>query len=283
MGRVWGAGLVKARGCFGGGGGGGCWIGDGAESGSRGRGIVVVRCWGSGVEAVIGTVGDVVGSVGAAGMVLGGDVVVVGGVMGFDGAGATGFDAGDTAGFVGVGRGERVGSDVFVDAIGVTLEDRMTVPVGVAGSTCGDAAFGVVVARGCEGLFAPVADADFKVPVARTCSSILLVAGVPGVVCFEAIGAWGASLAGVAAFVRPDVFFSFFGSTIFSFVTAFTTGFFTTAFFTSTAGAGPASSATTFFGRPRFLVMGASTAAVVDSAILCAQLVRMLQQQNMAG
>ncbi|KAF1939091.1 hypothetical protein EJ02DRAFT_457235 [Clathrospora elynae] len=108
-------------------------------------------------------------------------------------------------------------------------------------------------------------DAALNVPVALTCSNILLVTGVTDAACCGATIGFSASF--FAVFTA--VFFSFFGSTIFSFATTFVAAAFFTeaAFFASTAGVFPASSATTFFGRPRFFIVDGSAVVVVDDML----------------
>jgi hypothetical protein len=122
--------------------------------------------------------------------------------------------------------------------------------------------------------------AFFNVPFACTSFSILLVDGVTGVGCSGAIVEWGASFfvgaaaaAAAAAFVLfATVFFSFLTSTTFSFPLAFVATFFIVVLSTSAAGVVPASSGTTFFGRPRFLTTGGSFVDPED--ILAVQLAR---------
>jgi hypothetical protein len=117
--------------------------------------------------------------------------------------------------------------------------------------------------------------AFFNVPFACASSSILLVDGVTGVGCSGAIVEWGASffVGAAAAFVLfATVFFSFLTSTTFSFPLAFVATFFIVVLSTSAAGVVPASSGTTFFGRPRFLTTGGSVVDPED--ILAVQLAR---------
>ena len=155
---------------------------------------------------------------------------------------------------------------------------------GVAGWGFAAASF-IVLALAFE--VSVVAMRFFSVPVARTSSMIRLVTGAAALTaCAITVGAGagvgtgaggGASffVAAAAAFVvRAGAFFSFSTLTAFSF--SFTSAtlalaLLVAAFFTSTAGV-PTSSATTFFGRPRFLA-GASTGVVTD--MLRAQLMRL--------
>jgi hypothetical protein len=75
----------------------------------------------------------------------------------------------------------------------------------------------------------------------------------------------------VAAFALfATVFFSFLTSTGFAFPLVFAATFFIVALLASAAGTAPASSVTTFFGRPRFLIAGGSFVDPVD--IVAAQL-----------
>jgi len=144
---------------------------------------------------------------------------------------------------------------------------------------CGAAVFFSVLDACFSTTFA--ACAFFNVPFACTSSNILLVEGVTGVGCSAAIGDWGASFfaAGVAAGATvfalfATVFFSFLTSTGFAFSAGFAATFFTATLLASTAGIGPASSATTFFGRPRFLTAGGSVGggdAIVAVQLACRQ------------
>jgi hypothetical protein len=226
-----GAGFTKFVAGFGGG-----WMGDGAVVGLRGRGIVVVR-WVSGADALVG---DVVG------------------------------------GLMDVGWGDLSATGVFIGAAGAGLTDATSgcdsgieVVVGAAGVGCNGAVVGDIVsftatdAPG-SGLSTFADCAFFKVPLTRTSSNILLVVGVTGVACGGVTVGFGASFFGAAFVVFAGVFFSFFGSTGLSFTTALVAAFFAALLFASTAGDVPASSATTFFGRPRFLTAGGSTVASED-------------------
>jgi hypothetical protein len=132
--------------------------------------------------------------------------------------------------------------------------------------------------------------AFFSVPLASTSSNILLVDGVTGVACAGAIADLGAiffpaaTVAVVAGAVFPlfvATFFSFLTSTTFSFVLGFAAAFFTAALLAATSGVVPASSATTFFGRPRFLIAGGSIVGFEDIATV--QLVYRLQKWTIEG
>ena len=159
---------------------------------------------------------------------------------------------------------------VFVGAAGVNL---IEVVVGAAGVGCDGAVVGDIVSF--TAADAPVSGvssfadcAFFKVPLARTSSNILLVVGVTGVACGGVTVGFGASFFGAALVDFAGVLFSFFDSTSFSFTTALVAAFFAALLFASTAGDVPASSATTFFGRPRFLTAGGSTVASEDIVAL---------------
>lgn len=133
--------------------------------------------------------------------------------------------------------------------------------------------------------------AFFSVPLASTSSNILLVDGVVGVACAGAIADLGAIFfpaATVAVVVVGAVFplfvatfFSFLTSTTFSFVLGFAAAFFTAALLAATSGVVPASSATTFFGRPRFLIAGGSIVGFEDIADV--QLAYRLQKWTIEG
>jgi len=165
-------------------------------------------------------------------------------------AAAAGFDS-DDAGFVGGSWVWGCGGAVFLSVL--------------------DACFSTTFA----------ACAFFNVPFACTSSNILLVDGATGVGCSGATADWGASFfaAGVAGGVIvfalfATVFFSFLTSTGFAFPAGFAATFFTAALLASAAGIAPASSATTFFGRPRFLTAGASLGggdAIVAVQLTCRQ------------
>ena len=191
-----------------------------------------------------------------------------------------GGETGDGA-FVGCeGRGIVVGRGVvgvvvafggvgLVDA-GVGFDAGLVVAFWDGG--CGGAVFLSVLDACFSTTFA--ACAFFNVPFACTSSNILLVDGVMGVGCSGVTTDWGASFfaAGVAA--GATVFFSFLTSTGFAFPAGFAATFFTAALLASTAGVAPASSATTFFGRPRFLTAGASLGggdAIVAIQLACRQ------------
>jgi hypothetical protein len=94
----------------------------------------------------------------------------------------------------------------------------------------------------------------------------LLVAGVTGVGCCAVTVGLGASFFGAAFVGFASVFFSFLASATFSFTTALGAAFFIAGSVVFTTGTGPASSATAFFGRPRFLTAGGSTIVFVDIA-----------------
>lgn len=240
---VTGAGFAKMRGLE------RCW-GEGATVGLRGRGMVVVRgvCVCACVDAGVGA--DVcVEGVGAAC----GAAAVVGGV---EGGGIVGFAA-DCGGIA-------VGIEVLEGVAGVGCD-------GIAFSGddlgCDKGAFSAPAGFLVLDVVPVVADAVFNVPVFFTCSNILLAAGVVGVGCCGDATVLGASFFTVVFFA--GAFFSFFASTSFCLGAGF--AFPTAAFFTSATGTVSASSATTFFGRPRFLAGGGSVAGV-DGGILATQL-----------
>jgi hypothetical protein len=164
--------------------------------------------------------------------------------------------------------------------------------VGIAGFDWDGAGFGGVVAWVCDGvallLFTPASTsfstafldccALFKVPFACTSSNILLVDGETGVAWSGAMVDWTAiffltvlTVVASAATVFPlfaATFFSFLTSTTLSFAIAFAATFFTAALLAATSGVGPASSATTFFGRPRFLTAGGSIGGFEDIVVI---------------
>lgn len=129
------------------------------------------------------------------------------------------------------------------------------------GGTCAVVAVAGLVARGVplfllSRLVVLVGNVLLSVPLARTDSSILLVAGVTGVGCS-------------GAFFFAIVFLSFSGATglclgaVGFVVTFFTAGVFSP----STLIVSPASSAAAFLGRPRFLIAGGSTVVFVDDIV----------------
>lgn len=150
--------------------------------------------------------------------------------------------------------------------------------VGFAVSTTAGCDVVVFETAGASAFFADfaVVFAACNVPVALTSSNILLVSGVIGTTgsaSAAAFAAFGASFFAAAVLVvRVVVFFSFASFTVsfstfstfstFSFPAAtFALALFVAGFLTVSA-TGPASSATTFLGRPRFLGGGGSTSAL---------------------
>lgn len=219
--------------------------GEGAVRGERGSGMVVVRGRGEGVGLGLG---GVVGFVGIEGVGCAAGVAFTGGML------------------------------VLVDTAGVALVDGIDVLVGAAGVGCAgvvfvSTGFGVdATAFFTPSLAAAVLGSTFSVPLALTSSSILLVVGVTGVACFDVAIVLGASFGEAAAFAFTGAFFSnfsFFSLTTLtlSFLTTAAAAAATAAFFTSTGTGSPASSATTFFGRPRFLTAGGSVVGVEDIAL----------------
>jgi hypothetical protein len=125
-----------------------------------------------------------------------------------------------------------------------------------------------------------VVSVGLKAPVARTSSMILLVVGAAGVGCCTVAATFGATTSffvisgvtcGTVGLGFGTSFFAtvficagaFFSATLSLVTAAFALGFFTVVFFPSTCIV-PASSAMTFFGRPRFLTAGGAIVVVVD-------------------
>lgn len=214
------------------------WWGDGARAGLKGRGMVVARdvSGSGGGDGGVGVDAGVAATVGGA----------EGGMMGMS-AGCGGFSAGIEVldGVAGVG----------CDEIGFE-GDGLGCDEGVGFSTAG---LLVLV------VFPVAVEAFFNVPVFFTCSNILLVADVAGVGCSGDVTVFGASF--FTAVFFAGAFFSFLASTSFCFGAAFVEVFPTVVFFTSATGTSPTSSATTFFGRPRFFTTGGSTLGVAVGII----------------
>lgn len=123
------------------------------------------------------------------------------------------------------------------------------------------------------------AAATFRVPVARTFSNILLVAGVIAATSCSCAGTGGAGASFFAtALALTGAFLSFFGAKeSFPFAAALFVAFMLVSVVTSFPTIGTAS-VTTFLGRPRFLAGGGSSLGAVD--IVEGQLMRGGQKKS---